>query len=167
MRENEREWERMSERELKNESELQRMKQDHRDANRGTLNFLETSFGYGMQLRKTISSDPSNGICMEAIEKVVTAEGQQIVTNLILSLVGKLPCYRVACNQGSVAGILYEISSLCHNLLMEWIQISLGSVPDGAKPMLMDAFKLVDRNQFFESIERFASVCDEDQKLGR
>ena len=142
------------------------MKQDHRDANRGTLNFLEASFSYGIKLQKSGTNDPNIVACKESLEQAVAAEGQQIVTNSIMSLIGELPCYRVACNQGSVAGILFELNSLCPPLLLEWMKIPLGSVPEGAKSMLGDTLKLTDRNGFFEGIERFASICDEDQKMG-
>ena len=142
------------------------MKQDHRDANRGTLNFLEASFSYGIKLQKSGTADPSIAACKDSLEQAVAAEGQQIVTNSILSLTGELPCYRVACNLGSVAGILFELNTLCPTLLLEWMKSPLGSVPEGAKSMLGDTFKLTDRNGFFEGIERFASVCDENQKMG-
>jgi transportin-3 len=143
------------------------MKQDHRDANRGALHFLECSFGYGKNLQKASSDDAVALACRESLEKAVATEGQQIITNSILALTGELPCYRVACSQGSIAGILYETNFLCPNLLMEWLQSPLQSVQEGAKSMLMDVFRFTDREYFFETIERFAKICDEAQTLGR
>lgn len=143
------------------------MKQDHRDANRGTLNFLECSIHHGNRLLKNASGDAIEALCRESLEKAVAAEGQQIVTNCILALMGNLPCYRVACSQGSIAGILFELNYLCSAHLMTWIKIPLDSVPEGAKSMLVDAFKYSNREYFFEIMELFSNICNENQKLGR
>jgi len=144
------------------------MKQDHTDANRGTLNFLEASFSFGIDLQSsTAMNDAVSVMCKESLEKAIATEGQQIVSNLILALVGELPCYRIACNQGSIAGLFYKLYCLCPTLLMDWIKVSLISVPEGAKSMLISSFTPeASRNEFFDSIERFAFACERTQKIG-
>ena len=134
------------------------LKLDHRDVNRGTLNFLEVSFAHCIKLQQGGSRDSITMACKESMESAIAAEGQQIVTNLILSLLGDLPCYRVACDHGSIAGILDQLNRLCSVLLMEWIKSPLNAVPEGAKSLLNDAFTKTSRIEFFKSIEHFSNV---------
>ncbi len=151
------------------------LKQDHRDANRGTLNFLESAFQHGVDLQKQMkaASAQSNNVQLQTsktcLEQAVVAEGQNIVDCLIRSLLQELPCYRVACNKGSVAGILYKLNTLCPEFLMEWVKAPLASAPEGNRFILLDTFKKHASNSsfFFEGVEHFASVCEQNQKLGR
>jgi transportin-3 len=145
------------------------MKLDHRDANRGTLTFIESVLGYGLDL-----SDPSknngnnaNGACKDALEKVISTEGEQIVRNLVLSLKGELPCYRITYNSGSIAGILFKLKTLCPSLLGNWVQNSLASDQEILKSVLMNAIvNLCSREEFFESVRRYESICERNRKMG-
>ena len=102
-----------------------------------------------------------------SLESAVAAEGQNIVENILRSLLGELPCYRVACNQGSIAGILHKLNCLCPALLVEWIQKPLSAVGEGSKSILLDALKEQSSSAFYEHVERFARFCNDNQKMGR
>ena len=164
------------------------LKQDHRDANRGTLNFLESTFAHGITIQKAVattvvsatntaapppSPPPDEYITTSKmyLEQAVAAEGPSIVDSTIRALIGELPCYRIACNKGSLAGVLFKLNLLCPSYLAEWIKAPLGVggvvVPEGSKSILLEALKHTSCNLFYESIEHFARVCDEHQKMGR
>lgn len=96
------------------------MKLDHRDANRGTLTFLENSISYGLSLREQVKPD-----CKAALEHVILQEGQAIVTNLALSLMGQLPAYNIDSGHGSIAGILWKINLLSHSHVAQWMSTAL------------------------------------------
>ena len=62
---------------------------------------------------------------------------------------------------------VFKMHCLCPALLTEWIRVPLGSVPEGAKSMFVNIFQpSTSRKDFFEKIEHFAKVCDQNQKMG-
>ena len=145
------------------------MKQDHKDANRGTLSFLDNALSFGFVNHDSSGSGGAGaGACKQSLEYAIGQEGQQIATNLILALVGELPCYRVATNTGSIAGILHKLYRLCPGMLLEWISVPLSKVSETEKGILMNAFNPnTSLQDFFATCERFASVCSKSQKMGR
>mmetsp|Transcript_12496 Transcript_12496/g.17862 ORF Transcript_12496/g.17862 Transcript_12496/m.17862 type:complete len:225 (-) Transcript_12496:258-932(-) len=152
------------------------MKLDHRDANRGTLIFLENLVGYGLTIES--SSSPGTGgvkkegavtvedpnvtaACKHAIENVFMSDGREIVFNLLQALMGKAPCYRVDSKYGSIAGILFKLTNLCKPLLIRWMQDALAEVSDNVKEDClkeMSGFTNV-RDDFFWSVQRFHDHC--------
>eukprot|EP01083_Nonionella_stella_P147754 466680_1 len=114
------------------------MKLDHRDANRGTLAFLESVLSFGLTLHGNDNGNENSGVgtsagCNQPLEHAVAQEGRHIANNIILALIGELPLYRIACNNGSIAGILFKLSNLCPAMLLEWVQEPLLIVPETEK----------------------------------
>ena len=140
------------------------MKLDHRDANRGTLTFIESVLGYGIELQAVPKADDA---CKGTLEKVISTEGEHVVRNLILSLRGELPCYRITSNSGSIAGILFKLKTLCPSLLQTWAQNSFASSNDNVKSVFLEAISnLCSREEFFESMRRYESICTRNRRMG-
>ena len=76
------------------------MKLHHKDANRGTLNFLENIVSYSLKLRTSSSLDANEQTNIAALERAIVTEGQPLVINLALALVGDLPAYRLDSGSG-------------------------------------------------------------------
>mmetsp|Transcript_833 Transcript_833/g.1438 ORF Transcript_833/g.1438 Transcript_833/m.1438 type:complete len:1018 (+) Transcript_833:1952-5005(+) len=147
------------------------MTQHHKDANRGSMTFLDHAFSFALTIQScsTAGCDIGGSIldCKQSIEALLSKEGQAIVTNLILSLIGDLPCYRISSNNGSVAGVLYKIYQLCPALVMEWISVPLNRVSKTEQTLLMSAFQSnVSKDELFSVCERFVEVCSRSQRMG-
>lgn len=142
------------------------MKLYHRDANRGTLNFLESTVSYSLKLRSSGPSLDANGQAdMAALERAILAEGQPLVINLAQSLLGDLPAYRLDSGSGSIAGVLFYLNQLCPDLLMQWIQPPLTTAPEHAKSaFLVTLHNRVAREEFNSSVRRFTAVCERSRK---
>jgi len=142
------------------------MKLYHRDANRGTLNFLESTVSYSLKLRLSGPSLDANGQAdMAALERAILAEGQPLVINLAQSLLGDLPAYRLDSGSGSIAGVLFYLNQLCPDLLMQWIQPPLTTAPEHAKSAFLVALhNRVAREEFNSSVRRFTAVCERSRK---
>mmetsp|Transcript_9309 Transcript_9309/g.18906 ORF Transcript_9309/g.18906 Transcript_9309/m.18906 type:complete len:1050 (+) Transcript_9309:124-3273(+) len=141
------------------------MKLHHRDANRGTLNFLESLVSYGLKLRSKPSLDVVEQANRDALERTIYVEGQPLVANLAQSLLGDLPLYRLDSGSGSIAGVLFFLNKLCPDLLMQWIQPPLMSAPDHAKNVFLGSLaNQVDRDDFNSSVRKFTSVCERSRK---
>eukprot|EP00558_Chaetoceros_sp_UNC1202_P004919 CAMPEP_0197245186 /NCGR_PEP_ID=MMETSP1429-20130617/10053_1 /TAXON_ID=49237 /ORGANISM="Chaetoceros sp., Strain UNC1202" /LENGTH=273 /DNA_ID=CAMNT_0042705637 /DNA_START=74 /DNA_END=895 /DNA_ORIENTATION=+ len=144
------------------------MKQDHRDANRGTLSFLDKVFSFGLLLQGSNINDPIRASCKQSLEQVISKEGQTIVSNLMLSLMGELPCYRISNPSGSIAALLYKLHQICPGMLVKWMNTTLISkVPESQRAMLVDSLgQQQSREDFFLACERFESICAKSQKMG-
>jgi hypothetical protein len=151
------------------------MTQPHKDANRGSMTFLDHAFSFALTIHACSTSSGGDGIdgiildCQQSIEALLSKEGQTIVTNLILSLIGELPCYRISSNNssGSVAGVLYKLYRLCPNRVMEWMTVPLNRVSQTEQTLLMNAFRSnVSKDQLFGVCERFVEVCSRSQRMG-
>ena len=118
------------------------MVQPHKDANRGTMSFLDNAMEFGIRLL-TRSGDVNMRAIQENFENVLSREGKQISMNLISSLLGELPCYRVtsASSNGSIGGLLYKMYKLCPGLLLEWISVPLARVSDVERALLLNGFR--------------------------
>lgn len=167
---------------------------DHKDANRGIMNFLETLVGYGLTLKESLEKGGIgigvNGIngmaalvgCKDSLEKAVMAEGKNVVTKLLQALSGNLPRYRIIArgDSGSIAGILYKLNQLLSpGLLASWFTEALAIV-EQASPLLEggernEISKLLEsmtgvslcQSDFFDSVCQFASMCDRKRRMGR
>jgi transportin-3 len=148
------------------------MTQHHKDANRGSMTFLDHVFSFGLTIQACSIGSGSDigGIirdCQQSIETLLSKEGQVIVTNLILSLIGELPCYRITSNNGSVAGVLYKLYRLCPNMVMDWMTVPLNRVSKTEQTLLMNAFQSnLSKDELCGVCERFVEVCSRSQRMG-
>jgi len=149
------------------------MQLQHRDANRGTLNFLENTVSYGVSVVKSAkaggssSTGYSDNSCKEALERAIVSDGQPIVNNLAKALLGDLPAYRLDYGNGSIAGVLHRLNDLCPELLLQWINPALTLVPESAKAAFVGTLvQKVSRDEFNSSVRRFVSICERNRKLG-
>ena len=141
------------------------MKLHHRDANRGTLNFLENTVSYSLKLRSSSSLNVNEQANIAALEQAILSEGQPLVTNLAQALLGDLPAYRLDSGSGSIAGVLFHLNELCPELLMQWIQPPLTCAPEHAKSQfLATLYNRVARDEFNSSVRRFTAVCERSRK---
>jgi len=141
------------------------MKLYHRDANRGTLNFLESTVSYSLKLRSSSSLDVNGQADIAALEQAILAEGQPLVINLAQALLGDLPAYRLDSGSGSIAGVLFYLNQLCPELLMQWIQPPLTAASEHAKSaFLVTLHNRVARDEFNSSVRRFTAVCERSRK---
>ena len=141
------------------------MKLHHRDANRGTLNFLENTFSYSLKLRSSNTLDANEQANISALEQAILSEGQAVVINLAQALLGDLPAYRLDSGSGSIAGVLFNLNQLCPELLMQWIRPPLTAAPEHAKSaFLATMYNRVDREEFNSSVRRFTAVCERSRK---
>jgi len=137
------------------------MKLQHKDANRGTLNFLENIVSYSLKLRPSSSLDVNEQANIVALERAIVAEGQPLVINLALALLGDLPAYRLDSGSGSIAGVLFYLNQLCPQLLLQWIQPPLTTAPEHAKSVfLVKLHNRVARDEFNSSVRKFTAVCE-------
>ena len=137
------------------------MKLQHKDANRGTLNFLENIVSYSLKLRSSSSLDVNEQANIVALERAIVAEGQPLVINLALALLGDLPAYRLDSGSGSIAGVLFYLNQLCPELLLQWIQPPLTTAPEHAKSVfLVKLHNRVARDEFNSSVRKFTAVCE-------
>lgn len=145
------------------------MKQDHRDANRGALNFLETALIFGLILQGGggTRQDHQDGMSRKNLEHAFGQEGEKIASNLILSLIGDLPCYRISTKNGSISGILLRLYKLCPGLLLEWIKVPLSKIHHSQQTMLLNAFSSHQSQEDFDaSVNKFVGVCIRSRKMG-
>jgi transportin-3 len=138
------------------------MQLDHRDANKGTLNFLENSISYGLSLQEQQKHE-----CQQALERVVAAEGQLIVKNLMLSLMGELPAYTIDRGQGSVAGILWKINLLMPSMVGQWMTTALEKAPERPRIDFTSILSSgLPREEFNVAVRGFMSACRRKPRIG-
>jgi transportin-3 len=124
------------------------MQLDHRDANRGTLNFLEA-----------------------AVTRVDTVHVylplETVVSYLMRSLVGELPAYSIDSGSGSIAGILFKLNEKCPQPLREWVAEALQTcappLEGGDFLLALDASQ--DREEFNVAVRVFRTSCERHRKL--
>ena len=121
------------------------MRLDHRDANRGTLNFLEAAVG-----AENSSLPP-----------------EPVVTQLVQTLVGELPAYSIDSGSGSVAGILWKVNKKYPQPLRQWMASALEArAPARQRDDLLRALDTSrDREEFNAAIRAFRSGCERHRKL--
>jgi transportin-3 len=139
------------------------MQLDHRDANKGTLNFVENSLSYGLSLRESGKLE-----CQQALERVLAAEGQAIVNNLILALMGELPAYSIDRGSGSIAGVLWKLNLLNSGMVAQWMTTALVKAPERAQLDFMSILGSgLPREDFNVTVRAFMSSCRRDPRFGR
>lgn len=143
------------------------MKQDHKDANRGCLTFLENTLAYGLVLQTKDTSPKPDEAARGNFEHSMGLEGKAIAVNLILSLIGDLPCYRISAKSGSISGILINLNKLCPGLFLEWIKSPLSKVNRSQQALLLNAISNhSSRDDLIVAIQKFAEVCERSRKMG-
>ena len=132
----------------------------HRDANKGTLNFLENTVSYGLRLRE----QPPRPNCQSALEHVLMQEGQTIVTNMARALMGELPTY-----SNQVPELLWKLNLLCPDLLARWLNTAFAThatPPERAKVGFMGALDSgLPRDDFNLAVRAFMSACERERKM--
>jgi transportin-3 len=140
------------------------MQLDHRAANKGALNFIENSITYGLALKERNNQD-----CQQALESVIVNEGQAIVNNLTLSLMGDLPACNVDAGNGSIAGILWKLHSLSPAMMTQWMTVALATAPERPR---IDFFGCLNnsgipRDNFNLAVRAFMGGCKRERMLAR
>lgn len=132
----------------------------HRDANKGTLKFLENTVSYGLRLRE----QPPQPNCQAALEHVLTQEGQTIVTNMARAMMGELPTY-----SNQVPELLWKLNLLCPELLARWLNTAFAgdaTPPERAKVGFMGALDNgLPRDDFNLAVRAFMSACERERKI--
>jgi transportin-3 len=124
------------------------MQLDHRDANRGTLNFLEA-----------------------AVARVDTSHAnlplESVVSHLMRALVGELPAYSIDTGSGSIAGILFRLNAKCPQPLRQWVAESLQTcAPPQQREDFLQALELSqDREEFNAAVRVLRTACERHRKL--
>jgi len=140
------------------------MQLDHRNAHKGTLNFLENSISYGLSARER-NNIPGG---QQAIERVLADEGQSIVNNLVLSLTGDLPACNLDSGNGSIAGILWKLQSLSPPVMNQFMTVALANVPERPATELMGVMKgNVPQKDFNLAVRAFSSACKREKRFIR
>lgn len=137
------------------------MELDHREANRGTLNFLENTITYGLSLRERNLPQSK-----QALEQVLATEGQAIAGKLALALMGELPAYNVESGNGSIAGILWKMNLMARSIFAQWMTAALAPAPEQARLDFMSAMdsNLI-RDDFNLAVRAFMGACDRHRKF--
>jgi len=127
------------------------MQLDHRDANKGTMNFLEAAVGNIDVNTMTTSNLPL----------------ETVVSQLMRALVGELPAYSIDSGSGSIAGILWKLNTKCPQPLRQWMVEALETLaPVQEKEDLLRSLGTSrDREEFNASVRAFRSSCERHRKL--
>lgn len=132
----------------------------HRDANKGTLNFLDNTVSYGLRLRE----QPPKSNCQAALEHVLMQEGQNIVTNMARAMMGELPTY-----SNQVPELLWKLNLLCPEHLVRWLTTAFAtamSPPERARAGFMGALDSgLQRDDFNLAVRAFMNACERERKM--
>lgn len=141
------------------------MQLDHRDANKGTLNFLENTMIYGLSLRD--NNHPPEA--RQALEHVVLSQGQPIAQNLVLALMGDLPAHCIDTGHGSISGILWRMNQLVSPTVMaQWLLMPMQSLPERTRLDFIASLEGgLPRDDFNLSVRAFQSACERHRKFHR
>jgi transportin-3 len=139
------------------------MQLDHRDANKGTLNFLENTISYGLSLRERNKPE-----CQQALERVLISEGQAVATNLARASMGDLPAYSVDHGHGSIAGILWKLNLLSPSLVLQWMTVALAAAPERARIDFLGALDSgLPREDFNLAVRAFIAANGRHRQLNK
>lgn len=140
----------------------------HRDVNKGTLNFLEQVVNFGLSLT---DDGPDSTVedyvtCKQALENGIMTEGQPVVANLARSIQGELPLYSLDRGSGSVTGIIVKLNDLCSEMLRKWLDGALAHTPQQIKMDLLAALShRAARDNLASILMNINSVCVRNRKL--
>lgn len=146
----------------------------HKNANKGTLNFLEQTVSYGVRLFWETSNHANNEEsqhCKAALEKAIVAEGKPIVINLANAIMGELPLYAHSLGSaqndyGSIPGIIWRFNELCPDLLNQWMNEALVDAPDPWKTNFLTALiKKASKDEFSYHLRSLVSVVERRRKI--
>lgn len=137
------------------------MQLDHREANKGTLTFLENTISYGLSLRER--NFPA---LQQALENVLSAEGKNIITNLVLAMMGELPAYSLDSGHGSISGIVWKMNLMSPAITSQWVANAMSTAPEGARSDFVGAMNQgLPRADFNGAVRAFMSACDRYRRL--
>jgi len=138
----------------------------------GTLNFLEHTISYGLFIYNPNESSAQSNPTKEAFYKAILSQGQAIVHNITLAIIGQLPAYCIDRGSGSIAGILWKLNFLINEYVVQWVSHTLhqyaNSIPSttSCQADFMNALKnKVSRDDFVPVLIKFCAVCDRHRKL--
>jgi transportin-3 len=135
---------------------------DHRDANRGTLNFLQHLVTYGLEHRNEAS----------AVLATIQQTGPEIVDKLVRALMGELPAYCLDGGSGSISGILFQLNQLApHEFQQQWLVAALQRAPERPRNELLAATssRRTGNSQvdFDMAVRSFKAASERYRKLNR
>eukprot|EP00934_Nitzschia_sp_Nitz4_P002698 Nitzschia sp. Nitz4//scaffold33_size148984//97353//100217//NITZ4_002937-RA/size148984-processed-gene-0.80-mRNA-1//-1//CDS//3329548454//2688//frame0 len=137
------------------------MQLDHRDASKGTMNFLEHAITYGLSLRE--KDEPE---AQQALERVIWNEGKGVTQNLMRSLMGDLPAHNIDTGHGSITGILWKMNLLSPQGVSQWVSESIANAPEDAKAQFLGALGGgLARDDFYLAARAFRSACERHRKF--
>jgi transportin-3 len=137
------------------------MRLEHRDANRGTLNFIENAISYGLALREQNLPESK-----QALEQALATEGQALAQNLALALMGELPAYNLDTGNGSIAGILWKMNLMSPSVVAQWMTAALAPAPEHARLDFLGALDSgLPREDFNLAVRALRSACDRHRKF--
>lgn len=132
------------------------MELDHRDANRGTLNFLQHLVIYGLEHRH-----------VTVVLGLLQQYGPEIVNRLAAALMGDLPAYCLDGGSGSIAGILYYFNQLSPPDLQLWLSAALECAPERLRNDLLRAIQSENQADFDIAVRSFKVASERHRKLNR
>lgn len=133
------------------------MELDHKEANRGTLNFIQHLVSYTLE----------HGTATSAVSTLFRF-GPDIVSKLIRALMGDLPAYCLDGGSGSISGILYQLKQLSPNEFQQWLQSALQNAPERPRNELLAASSRVQGQQDFDlAVRAFKAAAERHRKLNR
>ncbi|GMI37553.1 hypothetical protein TrRE_jg13068 [Triparma retinervis] len=129
----------------------------HREANKGVLNFFETTFQFGLD-------NQIGQLERQGLERAITMSGEDIVKGSCHALMGETPLFYVDAGSGSLAGVLYKLMSLCPAQVALWankavrgVGASLGPYKDDFENQIIGLLSkpLGKRGDFNRSVRAF------------
>jgi transportin-3 len=124
---------------------------DHRDANRGTLHFLQ----------QWVSVHREGTLLFQRY-------GSDVVNQLIRSLRGDLPLYCLDRGNGSVSGVLFHLKVACAVEFQSWLSVALQGIPDRISRDFENAVnRQKDRNDFDVVVRTFKIALERYRKMSR
>jgi transportin-3 len=133
------------------------MELDHRDANRGTLNFIHHLVTYGLEHRNA-----------SAVLAILQQNGPEIVNKLIRALMGELPAYCLDGGSGSISGILYQLNQLAPPDFNQWLSSALQRSPERLRNDLLSSSQRQNNQEDFDiALRSFKAASERYRKLNR
>jgi transportin-3 len=139
------------------------MQLSHHGASEGTLQFIDSTVGYGLGLQHG-----ANKNCEGALEQVFATEGQAIVNNLTRAMTGTLPVSQKAFNR--VGDVFWKLHKLYPGLSLQFLSAALDAtapyVPQRTKDELLGAMdEGLAIDEFSLAVGAFQSACDRERRF--
>jgi transportin-3 len=132
------------------------MELDHRDANRGTLNFIQHLLSYGVENRTS-----------QGTISTLHLNGKDIVNKLVQALKGDLPAHSLDGGSGSISGILFQLHQLMPNEFQQWLTAALQHVPERPANELLSSCRRHTQGDFDLAVRSFKAQMERYRVLTR